>query len=376
MAGADDGIFDPQHMTFDEKTEVFKGYYVPLVHKHDGFYNCTIHRTYAIVILSIDDGGDQEEATDEGGDQQGATDEGGDQQGATDEGGDQQGATDEGGDQEGPTDEGGDQEGPTDEGGDQEEATDESGDQQGATDEGGDQQGATDEGGDQEGPTDEAGDQEGPTDEGGDQEEATDERADQQGATDEGGDQEEATDETFCVTNISAKHAELIIIERLKERLEGALTERPPSTTTQVRVKIYQNYSPCNQKGCCDALVKFKAEQERQKVKVNMEVIFANLYNVNRPGCVASKCRHLGCAVNPVVNTKNQDGLKDLKKAKILLRTFTKADWKFVAKVLFRGNPEEEDGIECKEIDEPKRDDEDERMRKDLEVIVGDQEGQ
>ena len=60
MAGPDDGILDLQHMTFDERSKVFRAYYTPHVHRPDGFYDCTIHKTYAIVILAIDEGGDEE----------------------------------------------------------------------------------------------------------------------------------------------------------------------------------------------------------------------------------------------------------------------------------------------------------------------------
>ena len=212
-------------------------------------------------------------------------------------------------------------------------------------------------------------------DEGGDEEEKkkTDEGGDEEEATDEGGDEEEeAIGELFCVTNIKGTHAERIVIKKL----EGALNLRSPSTTKHVRVKIYMNYSPCNQEGCCDALIQFKADQERKKVKVNLEVIVANLYNINRPRCVEDNCQHFTSRpVSHTTHDQNQEGLRDLNRENILLRTFTTADWKFVAKVLSRGDPEEERTLmDSKQTNEPTRDVEDGRVRDDLDRIL--QEGQ
>ena len=234
-----------------------------------------------------------------------------------------------------------------------------------ATDEGGDEEKkakkkerkkATDEGGDEEKKAKKK-ERKKATDEGGDEEKK---------ATDEGGDEEEAVGEMFCVTNIEGTHAERIVIRRL---------EHAPSTTTQVRVKIYLNYSPCKQERCCNALIQFTADQER---KVKLEVIFANLYNINRPRCVEDNCQHYTShSVSPTTHDPNQEGLRDLKKAKILLRTFTTADWKFVAKVLSRGDPEEERTLmDSKQTNEPARDVEDGRVRDDLDRILGVQEGQ
>ena len=216
MAGPDDGSLDLQGMTFDERSQVLRAYYVPHVHRPDGFYDCTIRDTYAIVRFDINNG----------------------------------------------------------------------------------------------------------------------------------------DIEAFCVKNMPNKHAEKTVIAKL----EAALTDRRRSTDiTELRVYIYLNYSPCNQ-GCCEALIKFKADEEQKQVMVMMYVTFANFYNVNRPRCVADNCQHYQShPVDPDVDTDNQTGLRALNRADIRLRTFTPADWKCVDNVLFEGT----------------RDDEDERVRQDLDRILG-----
>lgn len=163
--------------------------------------------------------------------------------------------------------------------------------------------------------------------------------------------------ETFCVKNSTGKHAERIVIEKL----EAVLTERRTSTPiTELRVEIYLNYSPCNQ-GCCKALIKFKVDQKQKKVKVDMKVIFANLYNVNRPRCITNGCAHYQShPVDPDVDIQNRTGLKDLHNANIRLRTFTPDDWNFVANALSVAKRDVEDG----------------RVRDDLDMILSSQEGQ
>ena len=158
--------------------------------------------------------------------------------------------------------------------------------------------------------------------------------------------------ETFCEKNISGTHAEVLVIRKL----EAAVSRSRGSTSiTQLRVEIYLNYSPCDEKGCCKALIKFKADQRKKIEKVNMKVIFANLYNVNRPRCVADNCQHhLSHPVGSRVDIQNQKGLQALNNANIRLRTFTTDDWNFVANALSVA----------------KRDVEDKRVREDLDEIL------
>ena len=134
---------------------------------------------------------------------------------------------------------------------------------------------------------------------------------------------------TFCVKNDQEKHAECKVIETL----EAVLPKKPEPT--QAVVDIYLNYSPCNEKGSCDKLIKFKKDLQKEKTEVKMTIIFASLYNIIRPGC--SECTHSKLSSETLSN-QNNEGLITLDREGILLRTFKPVDWNFVAHVLSKGN--------------------------------------
>ena len=178
---------------------------------------------------------------------------------------------------------------------------------------------------------------------------------------------------TFRVNNVPGKHAECIVIEKL----EGILEEKRKSTSpTKMTVHVYQNYSPCNTSGCCDALLKFESDQKKGKPDVTMEVIFASLYNINRPKCDEERCGHSygrkSYRVDDEISSKNKEGLEALNQ-EIGIRTFTKDDWTLVANALSTNNPTTL--LAQKKEDEPTRHVEDKRMKEDLDIIIGAQEG-
>ena len=190
---------------------------------------------------------------------------------------------------------------------------------------------------------------------------------------------DEEDSKTFCVKNIpknkdaEGKHAEIIVIEKL----QGMLEEKRKSTSpTKMTVHVYQNYSPCNTSGCCDTLLDFKSDQKEGGTDVTMEVIFANLYNINRRYCVSKGCEHYKkFPVKAETNDENKKGLQDLKE-QIGIRTFTRDDWNFVANVLSENKTEKKDELLAeKEKGEPTRDAEDKRMKEDLADIIGAEEG-
>ena len=190
---------------------------------------------------------------------------------------------------------------------------------------------------------------------------------------------DEEDSKTFCVKNIPknesvpGKHAEIILIEKL----QGMLEEKRKSTSpTKMTVHVYQNYSPCNTSGCCYALLKFKSDQKKGGTDVTMEVIFASLYNINRPKCDEERCGHSygrkSYRVDDEISSKNKEGLEALNQ-EIGIRTFTKDDWTLVANALSTNNPTTL--LAQKKEDEPTRHVEDKRMKEDLADIIGAEEG-
>ena len=187
--------------------------------------------------------------------------------------------------------------------------------------------------------------------------------------------------QTFCMKNDQEKHAECKVIETFKT----ALSKKP--VHTQAVVDIYLNYSPCNEKKCCEKLIEFKKIQQKNQKEVKMKIIFANLYNIIRPGC--SECTHSKLRSKTSSN-QNKEGLIALNREGILLRTFKPEDWNFVAKVLSKRKsqvseilmkmkqtlrlPQGEATPQSQER-ETLRDREDKRMKDDLTEILRDPEG-
>ena len=107
--------------------------------------------------------------------------------------------------------------------------------------------------------------------------------------------------DNVCVLKNSPRgaHAEIKLIKELKKIAdEGDLTDDP--------LVCYANYTPCGD--CADKLISFK-----KKHKMNIEIVAAGPFRVERISCGPTCCRS-----NPL----NEKGLRDLSKYGLKVRGF------------------------------------------------------
>ncbi|KAK7474440.1 hypothetical protein BaRGS_00034323 [Batillaria attramentaria] len=112
----------------------------------------------------------------------------------------------------------------------------------------------------------------------------------------------------------STVHAEKRLVQKLSQNI-GKVEDLQNLTN----LKIFLNYSPCAD--CADVIADF-ARDVRGKLQVH--VVFASLYNIQRESC-QKNCNHKLC--DTVRHEENKEGLKLLLEAGVILKTFCAADW-------------------------------------------------
>ena len=116
------------------------------------------------------------------------------------------------------------------------------------------------------------------------------------------------------------EHAEIYMLGFLKNLDELEEPVKP------ILVRLYINNTPCN--GCSQQILSYLQTQPY----VGMEIIFCQLYNIQRDSCL-TRCRGRLCSRIGV--TPNEAGLKDLWLNNVLMRPFSgEEDWQQLERIL------------------------------------------
>ena len=192
--------------------------------------------------------------------------------------------------------------------------------------------------------------------------------------------------ETLRTANeLGKKHVENVVIDLICEEL-GLATQQNNHTVDKqdkpldkqstgeqakpkhkVDIEMFVSQSPCNTQAktgaeseCSKRLIAFK---NRDDLEVTLKIAIPSLYMIRRKFCEDQKANQgpYNCAQHlelvPEGDSRaNQQGLRDMKKAGIQLRTFTDADWKSLADHF--------------KVYQPGTRAEDEKVKRDLEYIL------
>lgn len=170
-------------------------------------------------------------------------------------------------------------------------------------------------------------------------------------------------------SNSSEHHVETETISFLNQQLQTAVNNKTLQRGSVITQTIYINYTPCSEPGhgCSYKIRTFVYEvKQRYDLQLQLCLICAGLYNINRQSCAAAGC-FSGSSVFPhrrvddSISNSNSQGLKHLLQAGVKLKTFDAADWNELSLILEAGDcgPRFYSGI-----------DEDENMKNDLQWIL------
>ncbi|XP_070202426.1 caspase-8-like isoform X2 [Littorina saxatilis] len=137
----------------------------------------------------------------------------------------------------------------------------------------------------------------------------------------------------FCLRNTGLEKAFKTYTElsttagtKLFEEIDLYLEEKggiDAPLPNELQLKIYMNYSPTS--ACTASMVAYTNYWEMKSIKASVQVIFAALYNVNRPSCRVY-CEHGVC--NYTTSCNNIKGLQILNSSEnVKLRPFNDSDW-------------------------------------------------
>ncbi|KAK7499782.1 hypothetical protein BaRGS_00008873 [Batillaria attramentaria] len=171
------------------------------------------------------------------------------------------------------------------------------------------------------------------------------------------------------------KHAEVYAIAALREEYLNSEASSAKSLPT-LRVKIYQNFSPCWTGGCGETISEF-VQDAKEKYEINMEIVFVALYKIIRPSCSytlhstrSPRCSHEPLELAQNVHEANAVGLRALLDVGVTLRTFTKEDWDILINFLVNERGGRKTKLKIR--DRPSRTKEDTCMMCDLRTVTED----